>query len=160
MMRGIEGARRHTEAAMRAAIATAILPLLATPASAGTPMEAVRPFYEHVGLELDPVERGRFVDPAKAVLDARDQLEKVEQGDCLDANMPLDSAAYDKAELDKSLKLIEAENGETAIVVAAFTAAGEPHRMQWKLKKVDGEWKIADLLSVTSEWALSQYQCQ
>ena len=145
---------------MRAAVATAILPLLVTPALAGTPLEAVKPFYDRIGLELDPAERSRFIDPAKAVLDARDQLEKSGQGDCLDANMPLDSAAHDKAEFDKSLKLIESETGDTAIVVAAFMAAGEPHRMQWKLKKVDGEWKIADLLSVTNEWALSQYQCE
>ncbi|WP_146203906.1 hypothetical protein [Aminobacter sp. AP02] len=127
---------------------------------AGTPLEAVRPFYDHVGLELDPAERGRFVDPAKAVLDARHQLVKSGQGDCLDTNMPLDSAAYDKAELDKSLKLNEAESGESAIVVATFMALGEPHRMQWKLKKVDGEWKIADFLSVTNEWAFSLYQCE
>lgn len=137
-----------------------ILPLWAIPALAGTPLEAVKPFYDHIGLELDPAERGRFVDPAKAVLDARDQLEKSGQGDCLDANMPLDSVAYDKAELDKSLKLNEAESGDSAIVVATFTASGEPHRMQWKLKKVDGEWKVADFLSVTNEWAFSQYQCE
>jgi len=160
MMRAIEGHHANAEAAMKAAFATVILPLLVTPAMAGTAVEAVRPFYEHIGLELDPAERGRFVDPAKAVFDARDQLEKSEQGDCLDVNMPLDSAAYDKAELDKSLKIIGAETGDNAIVVAAFTAAGEPHRMQWKLKKVDGQWKVADLLSVTNEWALSQYQCQ
>lgn len=160
MMRAIEGYQVNAEAAMKAAFATAILPLLVTPVLAGTAVEAIKPFYDHVGLELDPAERGRFVDPAKAVLDARDQLEKSEQGDCLDTNMPLDSVTYDKAELDKSLKIIGSETGDTAIVVAAFTAAGEPHRMQWKLKKVDGEWKVADLLSVTNEWALSQYQCQ
>ncbi|WP_214386812.1 hypothetical protein [Aminobacter anthyllidis] len=145
---------------MKAAFATVILPLLVTPAMAGTAVEAVKPFYDRIGLELDPAERGRFVDPAKAVFDARDRLEKSEQGDCIDTNMPLDSVAYDKAELDKTLKIIGSETGDTAIVVAAFMAAGEPHRMQWKLKKVDGEWKIADLLSVTNEWALSQYQCE
>lgn len=145
---------------MKALVATVILPLLATPALAGTAVEAVKPFYDHIGLELDPAERARFTDAAKAVLDARDQLEKSGQGECLDINMTLDNAVYDKAELDSSLKIVGSETGDKAIVVAVFSAAHEPHRMQWKLKKVDGEWKVADLLSVTSEWALSQYQCQ
>jgi len=145
---------------MKAAFATAFLPLLVAPAMAGTAVEAVTPFYERIGLELDPVERGRFADPAKAVLDARDRLEASGQGDCLDVNMALDNAAYDKAELGASLKIIGSETGDKAIVVAAFTAAHEPHRMQWKLERVGGEWKVVDLLSVTSEWALSQYQCE
>ncbi|WP_175544274.1 hypothetical protein [Mesorhizobium sp. YR577] len=131
-----------------------------TAASAGEALDTVKPFYDHIGTELDSAERGRFVDPAKSVLDARDRLVKSGQGDCLDDNMALDNAAYDKAEFDKSLKLAESENGDTAVVVAAFMASKEPHRMQWKLKKVDGQWKIADLLSVTNEWALSQYQCE
>ena len=54
----------------------------------------------------------------------------------------------------------EAVNGDEAKVVAAFVAAGNPHRLEWKFKKVDGDWKISDLLSVTGEWALSQYQCE
>ena len=160
MMRGMEGSPSNAEAAMKAALATAILPLLVTPALAGTAVEAVKPFYDRIGLELDPAERARFTGPAKAVLDARDQLEKSGQGDCFDVNMTLDNAAYDKAEVDGSLKIIGSETGDTAIVVAAFTAALEPHRMQWKLKKVDGDWKVADFLSVMNEWALSQYRCE
>ncbi|TIV08923.1 MAG: ABC transporter substrate-binding protein, partial [Mesorhizobium sp.] len=35
-----------------------------------------------------------------------------------------------------------------------------PHRLEWKFRKVDGDWKVSDLLSVTGEWALSQYQCE
>jgi hypothetical protein len=54
MMRAIEGHHANAEAAMKAAFATAILPFLVTPAMAGTAVEAVRPFYDHVGLELDP----------------------------------------------------------------------------------------------------------
>lgn len=160
MMRAREGGQPHAEAVMKAAFATAFLPLLVTPAMAGTAVEAIKPFYDRIGLELDPAERARFVDPAKAVLDARDRLEKSQQGDCLDTNMALDNVPYDKAEIDGSLKIIGSETGDTAIVVAVFTAVHEPHRMQWKLKKVDGDWKVADLLSVTSEWALSQYQCE
>ncbi|RVD53114.1 hypothetical protein EN746_10260, partial [Mesorhizobium sp. M8A.F.Ca.ET.023.02.2.1] len=81
------------------------------------------------------------------------------QGECLDPNMALDNADYDKAEIDKSLKTLESINGDQAKVIVAFVA-GNPHRLEWKFKKVGGEWKISDLLSVTGEWALSQYQCE
>ncbi|AZN99235.1 hypothetical protein EJ066_20045 [Mesorhizobium sp. M9A.F.Ca.ET.002.03.1.2] len=130
------------------------------PVRPGSPTAVVKPFYEHVGLELDPAQRGHFADPAKSVLDKSDALRKSGQGECLDPNMALDNAQYDKAEIDKSLKTIEAVDGDEAKVVAAFVAAGNPHRLEWKFKKVDGDWKVADLLSVTGEWALSQYQCE
>lgn len=126
----------------------------------GSPTAVVKPFYEHLGLEIDPAERGNFVDPAKTVLDKSDALRKSGQGECLDPNMALDNADYDKTEIDKSLKTIEAIRGDEAKVVVAFVVAGNPHRLEWKLKKVGGAWKISDLLSVTGEWALSQYQCE
>lgn len=159
-MRGAEVSLSSIEFAMKVTVPTIAIVLLSAPAFAGGPLEAVKPFYDRIGLELDPAERSRFVDPAKAILDARDRLEKSGQGECLDANMPLDNADYDKAELDSGLKLSDAEDGDNAIVVASFIASGTPHRMQWKLTKIDGQWKIADLLSVTNEWALSQYQCE
>ncbi|TIO08336.1 hypothetical protein [Mesorhizobium sp.] len=135
-------------------------PADSAPVQPGSPTAVVRPFYEHVGLELDPAQRSHFADPAKSVLDKSDALRKSGQGECLDPNMALDNAQYDKAEIDRSLKTIEAINGDEAKVVAAFVAAGNPHRLEWKFKKVDGDWKISDLLSVTGEWALSQYQCE
>jgi hypothetical protein len=132
----------------------------AAPVQPGSPTAVVKPFYEHVGLELDPAERSHFADPAKSVLDKSDALRKSGQGECLDSNMALDNAAYDRAEIDKSLKTIEAVKGDEAKVVVAFVVAGNPHRLEWKFRKVDGDWKITDLLSVTGEWALSQYQCE
>lgn len=130
------------------------------PVLPGSPTAVVKPFYEHVGLELDPAERKNFIDPAKTVLDKSDALRKSGQGECLDPNMALDNANYDKRAIDKSLKTIEAVNGDEAKVVVAFVVEGNAHRLEWKLKKVDGGWKISDLLSVTGEWALSQYQCE
>ncbi|RUV57253.1 hypothetical protein EOA88_34885, partial [Mesorhizobium sp. M5C.F.Ca.IN.020.14.1.1] len=124
------------------------------------PTAVVKPFYEHVGLELDPAQRSHFADPAKSVLDKSDALRKSGQGECLDPNMALDNAEYDKTEIDKSLKTIEAVKGDEAKVVVAFVVAGNPHRLEWKFRKVDGDWKVSDLLSVTGEWALSQYQCE
>ncbi|TPL90340.1 hypothetical protein [Mesorhizobium sp. B2-3-12] len=132
----------------------------AAPIQPGSPTAVVRPFYDQVNLEIDPSQRSHFVDPAKTVLDKSDALRKSGQGECLDPNMALDNADYDKAEIDKSLKTLEAINGDQAKVIVAFVVAGNPHRLEWKFKKVGGEWKISDLLSVTGEWALSQYQCE
>ena len=125
-----------------------------------TPTELVKRFYDHVGLEREASARTDFTDPAKTVLDEADRLQKSEGADCLDPNMALDAATYDKDELAKSLKMVDAVSGDEARVVVAFTVSGEAHRMQWMLKKVDGAWKVADLLSVTGEWALSQYHCE
>ena len=130
------------------------------PVLPGSPTAVVKPFYEHVGLELDPAQRKNFVDPAKSVLDKSDALRASGQGECLDPNMALDNANYDKLAIDKSLRTIEAVNGDEAKVVVAFVVEGNQHRLEWKLKKVGGDWKISDLLSVTGEWALSQYQCE
>ena len=125
----------------------------------GSPTALIKPFYERIGLELDPAERSHFIDPAKTVLDKAEALKESGQGDCLDPNMALDNADANKPEIEKSLKTLEAIHGDEAKVVVAFVVAGKPHRLEWKLKKVGGDWKISDLLSVTGEWALSQYQC-
>ena len=132
----------------------------AAPVLPGSPTALVKPFYEHLGLELDPAQRSNFIDPARTVLDKSDALRKSGQGECLDPNMALDNADYDKAAIDGSLKTIEAVKGDEAKVVVAFVVANNAHRLEWKLKKVGGDWKISDLLSVTGEWALSQYQCE
>ncbi|TIQ33389.1 MAG: hypothetical protein E5X48_23980 [Mesorhizobium sp.] len=135
-------------------------PAPATPVLPGSPTAVVKPFYEHLGLELDPAQRKNFIDPAKTVLDKSDALRASGQGECLDPNMALDNADYDKLAIDKSLRTIEAVNGDDAKVVVAFVVEGHQHRLEWKLKKVGGDWKISDFLSVTGEWALSQYQCE
>ncbi|TIP05382.1 MAG: hypothetical protein E5X72_07270 [Mesorhizobium sp.] len=130
------------------------------PVLPGSPTAVVKPFYEHLGLELDPAQRRNFTDPAKTVLDKSDALRASGQGECLDPNMALDNADYDKLAIDRSLRTIEAVNGDQAKVVVAFVVEGHQHRLEWKLKKVGGAWKVSDLLSVTGEWALSQYQCE
>ncbi|RWM16006.1 MAG: hypothetical protein E5X53_17535 [Mesorhizobium sp.] len=160
---GLFGAPPANSPADNAAPATppaASQPTDSAPVQPGSPTAVVKPFYEHAGLELDRVQRSHFADPAKSVLDKSDALRKSGQGECLDPNMALDNAAYDRAEIDKSLKTIEAVKGDEAKVIVAFIVAGNPHRLEWKFKKVDGDWKISDLLSVTGEWALSQYQCE
>ena len=135
---------------------------IVVPASAlaGTPTEAVMAFYDHVGLELDPAERDRFVDPAKAVFDGSERLKKSGEGDCLDPHMPLDNVDAGAEQFRKSLKTLETVKGDEAKVTVAFVAAGAPHRLQWQLRKVGDAWKVADILSITGEWALSQYHCE
>ena len=64
----------------------------AAPIQPGSPTAVVRPFYDQVGLEIDPAQRSHFIDPAKTVLDKSDALRKSGQGECLDPNMALDNA--------------------------------------------------------------------
>lgn len=137
----------------------AIICLIAAPVFANSPTEAVRAFYDHVGLELDPAARDRFVDPALSVIAGDEALRKSGQGGCLDPHMPQDGVE-DGAEIAKSLKMAEAISGDTAKVVVAFKAGTEPHRLEWKLRRAGGGWKVYDILSVVGEWALSQYGCQ
>lgn len=126
----------------------------------GSPTALIMPFYDHFGLERDPAQRSNFINPARKVLDDAEALEKSGQGECLDPNMALDNADADKDEIDGSLKMLEAIDGDRAKVVVAFVEGGKPHRLEWKLQKAGDAWKIADLLSVTGEWELSQYQCE
>ena len=130
-------------------------------ALAGEASDAVRPFYEHPGLELEPAERGRFVDTAKTVLDQNDAIKAGGEPDgCLDPALPFDDTKYDHAEVLRTLKLAEAVNGDNAKVVAIFKVPDGMARMEWKLRKVDGAWKVADIVSMTKDWALSQFNCQ
>lgn len=132
---------------------------LAAAVAPDSPTAQVKPFYSE-GADLASADRNRFVDPARTVLDKNEVLKKSGQGDCLDQNMPLDQVPYDKAALEKTFKSLESIDGDQARVVVAFVEGSEPHRLEWKLKKAEGTWKITDLLSVTGEWALSQYQCE
>lgn len=147
---------------MELKMGTAMVVLLgaASPAFAATPTEAVMAFYENVGLELDPAERDRFVDPAKAVFDGSERLKQSGQGDCLDPHMPLDNVDSGLDQFRKSLKTLETVKGDEAKVTVAFVAAGAAHRLQWQLRKVGDAGKVADILSITGEWALSQYHCE
>ncbi|PLP58930.1 hypothetical protein CYK37_13270 [Mesorhizobium loti] len=132
---------------------------LAAAVAPDSPSAQIRPFYAD-GADLAAADRNHFVDPARTVLEKNEVLKKSGQGDCLDQNMALDQVPYDKSALEKTFKSLESINGDEARVVVAFVEGSEPHRLEWKLKKLDGAWKISDLLSVTGEWALSQYQCE
>ena len=135
-------------------------PSRAAPIQPGSPTAVVRPFYDQVGLEIDPAQRSHFIDPAKTVLDKSDALRKSGQGECLDPNMALDNADYDKAEIDKSLKTLEAINGDQAKVIVAFVCRATRTGWNGNSRRSTATGRSSDLLSVTGEWALSQYQCE
>ena len=138
----------------------AALLMTAIPAFAGTPSETVRVFYDKASAETDPALRNRFTDPALTVLDNNDRLAAAGEGTCLDENMALDNAVFDKAAIDASLKTAEAIRGNDANVLVAFKAGDDLHRLEWKLKRVGDDWKVADIVSGSGEWQLSQYNCQ
>jgi len=139
----------------------AVLAAVPCPACAGAPTEAVRPFYTTPGLEFQPAARDRFIDPARKVLDADEAIRKSGETDgCLDPALALDDTDYDYADVMASLKFVEAVKGDQAVVSALFRAEGEPARVEWKLRKVGEDWKIADIFSLTKDWALSQFNCE
>jgi hypothetical protein len=136
-------------------------------APAAEPTEAVRPFYERPGLELEPAERNRFVDPARHILDLNDAIKGEGEPDgCLDPALAFDDSDYVPTEVMQSLNLTETVNGDEAKVLATFKVAASDKvpdgiaRMEWRLSKVDGAWKVADLVSLSKDWALSQFNCE
>jgi hypothetical protein len=153
-----ENAMKPLPALILFVLSPAALPAVA---QAGEAADAVRPFYDHPGLELDPAARGRFVDPAKKVLDQNDAIraEGSEEG-CLDPALPFDDTEYDIAEVARSLNLSEAVKGDDADVLATFKTPDGMARIEWKLKKADGAWKVADIVSMSKDWALSQFNCE
>lgn len=148
-----------TPAALVIASVAALLPAL--PAAAEEPVDAVKAFYDHPGLELEPTARDRFVDPARRILDQNDAIKAGGEPDgCLDPALPFNDTDYDLAEVTGSLKLAQSVTGDEAKVVAMFKAEGAMARVEWQLKKVGDAWKVADIVSMTKDWALSQFNCE
>jgi hypothetical protein len=144
-----------------AGFVVALIIAMSGTASAGETSDAVKPFYDRPGLELEPAERGRFVDPAKTVLDQNDAIKAGGEGDgCLDPALPFDDSDYDPAEVAKTLQLAETVSGGEAKVVATFKVADGTARLEWKLRRAEGAWKVADIVSLTKDWALSQFNCE
>jgi hypothetical protein len=130
-------------------------------ALAGEASDAVKAFYDHPGLELDPAARDRFVDPARKLLDQNDAIKAAGSPDgCLDPALPFDDTDYDPAVVASTLKLAERVEGEDAKVVAMFKVPDGVAHLEWKLKKVGGAWKVADIVSMSKDWALSQFNCE
>ncbi len=129
-------------------------------ARAGEPSEAVRPFYLQPGLELEASARDRFIDPARKILNLNDEIRQGGDEGCLDPSLPFNDSDYDPAVVAETLSLKELEAGDEATVLATFMASGNAQTVQWRLKKLDGAWKIFDIVSLTKDWALSRFQCE
>lgn len=140
----------------------AILALSAVPALAGPASDAVRFFYVPVKWEADPEFRERFTGPAKKLFDLNDKMPEGEIG-CIDFGPGIDGQDYDDATIKKTLKLGEEVSGDQATVTARFTLFPEgddaKREIQWLMVNEGGKWKIADIVSVTSGWKLSELEC-
>lgn len=141
----------------------AFLSLACVPAFAGPASDLVRFFYVPVQWEADPQFRDRFTGPAKELFDLNDKMPEGEIG-CIDFGPGIDAQDYDDATIRKTLKLTEEVSGDQATVTARFTLFPDhseeaKREIQWVLAKEDGKWKIADIVSVTSGWKLSELEC-
>jgi hypothetical protein len=133
--------------------------LLSGPAFAGAPTDAVRYFYRNIGSETEPDNRDRFTGLARAALDANQQAANSGGASCIDFILALDSPDLDQGEINSSLVLTEAMNGQAANVTANFMLFRLPHEVEWSLEEVDGVWKVADIASRTGNWRLSGLRC-
>lgn len=135
-------------------------------ALAGPTSDAVRFFYKPmVRFEADHEYRSRFTEPVTRLFELNDAaIEKnPDQLACIDFDPGLDAQDFDQATVNKTLKLSEKVDGETAEVTAVFKLFPDDEdsarEMVWSLAKVGGEWKIADILSKTHDWKLSDLGC-
>lgn len=140
--------------------AVLVLMAVASPALAGAPSEVVRPFYLQPGLELEQSARGNFIDPARKILNQNDEIRQGGPDGCLDPALPFNDTKYDPAEVASTLKLEELVSGREATVLAKFMAEGQEQAVQWRLKEIGAEWRIADIVSTSKDWALSRFQCE
>jgi hypothetical protein len=152
---------------MRLTVLVATLSIVAPAAAfAGPASNAVKFFYVPVlKFEPDAQYRDRFTEPVTKLFDLNDQAQKNKPDEvpCIDFAPGLDAQDFDEKTVAKTLKLSEAVDGDSAEVTATFKLFPEgdesKREMVWSLKKIDGQWKIADITSKTSGWTLSALQC-
>lgn len=127
------------------------------PALADEPVDAVRPFYENIGMEYDEASLELFVDPARSVIEADRRM--AAEGDlCLGFLLAVDGQDYGEAEIAQSLELSQDGDDERAEVTARFSNFGEPQAVVWRLVNQDG-WKVADIGARDNGWWLSELGC-
>ncbi len=147
-------------------LAAALTIALPAAAFAGPASNAVKFFYmPEVKFEADAQYRDRFTEPVTKLFDLNDQAAKNLPDDvpCIDFAPGLDAQDYDEKTVAKTLKLAETLDGDSAEVTATFNLFPEgddsKREMVWSLRKIDGQWKIADITSKTSGWTLSALEC-
>ena len=150
----------------RASIAALVCLLAPSAAFAGPASNAVKFFYTpDVRFEPDPKYRDRFTEPVTKLFELNDAAiaKNPDQLACIDFDPGLDAQDFDQSTLNKTLKLSEQVNGDSAQVTATFRLFADDddsdREMLWSLKKVGGDWKIADIASRTHNWRLSELGC-
>ncbi len=128
-------------------------------AFAGSPSDAVRYFYQNIGSETEPDNRDRFTDQALAALDANQRQANTGEAGCIDFILAIDGQDIDQNGIASTLNLTETLSGDNADVIADFSAFQEPRQVEWSLRNIGGEWKIADIASRANNWRLSQFKC-
>lgn len=141
-------------------LATAALLLMTFgSAHAGPASDAVAIFYGNPDAAFDETERDRFVDPARALLDANDRLWEEQQETCIGFSFVIDGQDWDDDEIAGSLDLAETVQGDGAIVLARFSNFGETRTLEWTLERAGGTWRVADVMSTEGNWRLSELSC-
>lgn len=146
-------------------LAAAIVLAALKPALADEAEDFVRGFYTHIDFEAGAKYRDKFVDPAKAKLDAIDKLAKPDEVGCVDGSLALDAQDYDEKVVARTLKLTEEAKGDDATVTAKFSIFddGQPdsqREVAWLLKKVGGAWKVSDIDSRSGSGKFSEMECE
>ncbi|KQU79548.1 hypothetical protein ASD99_26695 [Mesorhizobium sp. Root695] len=147
-------------------LAAALSIALPATAVAGPASNAVKFFYvPAVKFEADEQYRDRFTEPVTKLFDLNDQATKKNPDEvaCIDFDPGLDAQDFDQKTVSRTLKLSEKLDGDNAEVTATFSLFSEgddsKREMVWSLKKIDGQWKISDIASKTSDWKLSALEC-
>ena len=151
----------------RIALAAAASLATSIGAHAGPASDAVKFFYvPEVRFEADAAYRNRFTQPVTRLFELNDEAvrKNPDQIACIDFDPGLDAQDFDQAAVTKTLRLREALDGDEGTVTATFdlfpgAEEGSGREMVWSVKKIDGNWKIADIASKTSDWTLSQLEC-
>lgn len=144
---------------MKFAFTAAVLFATAVSAQAGPAADAVASFYKNPDAAFEPSERDRFVDPARALLDANDRLWEEQQEACIGFSFVVDGQDWDGDEIARTLALSESVQGDGAIVMARFSNFGETRTLEWTLERTGRAWRVADVMSLQGGWRLSDLTC-
>ena len=144
---------------MKIVLAAAVLFASAFSVQAGPASDAVASFYENPDSAFDADERDRFVDPARALLDANDRLWEEQQEACIGFSFVIDGQDWDDDEIASTLELTESVQGDGAIVMARFSNFGETRTLEWTLERSGRAWRVADIMSLQGDWRLSELTC-
>ncbi|MBU4529103.1 MAG: hypothetical protein KUA43_17655 [Hoeflea sp.] len=137
-----------------------LVAVTATPAFAAEPAEAVRYFYDNLGMESDPENRGRFTGPALDFFNAADAAWLRDETNCIEFGFPVDAQDFDEEEIARTLTLDEAVEGDTATVSAKFDNFGKATTIEWTLQNAATGWLVSDIASSESAWRVSAMSCK